>query len=465
MTLTLAQVEELAPDQGSLAAARALLAPAKWPVLAADGAGLVWGECQGSGSQPYRVMLAEADLGYKCTCPSRKFPCKHTLALMWMRAQGRPFATEERPGWVNDWLSRRRGGSARPKPAAPPDAPSAPRSIADLPEPVEQTVDPRLQARATAQRERSRAEREATILAGLEELDQWIADQLERGLAGFAPTASEQCRVIARRLVDAKAGGLASRLEQLPAALFSLPEHERTELLIERLGELHLIAEAYRRQSELAPPLRADVRLTVGWTMSRDELLDDPMALRCKRCWMVVASFSEIQPDKLRRIETWLTALDGDERAAVLIDFFPVSAGSVDSYAPGEAFEAELAFYPSAAPMRAIIAERSGPAVAERWPSPSLDLTSAIEHYESALAARPWLGPWPLAVRDVAVMRGPSGLHLTDARAGLALPIAPRDDQMLPLVGLQDIDAFGVWDGRRLQLSLAETSLGRWMAT
>jgi SWIM zinc finger len=108
MPIEITKIEELAPDQGSLAAAAKLKKPEVWPLLACDAAGLIWGECQGSGASPYRVICSEADFGYKCTCPSRKFPCKHTLALMWMRADGAlPFKTEALPAWVTDWLARR----------------------------------------------------------------------------------------------------------------------------------------------------------------------------------------------------------------------------------------------------------------------------------------------------------------------------------------------------------------------
>src|SRR5689334_13014637 len=112
MALTLKRIEGLAPDQESLAAARKLLKPSSWPTLA-ESEGLVWGECQGSGATPYRVVVNEADAGSKCTCPSRKFPCKHALALMWMRAEkSAAFAPATVPDWVKDWLSRRRGTSA-----------------------------------------------------------------------------------------------------------------------------------------------------------------------------------------------------------------------------------------------------------------------------------------------------------------------------------------------------------------
>jgi len=154
MSLTLAKVEEIAPDQSSLSAARKLLNPRSWPVIAGSDAGLVWGECQGSGSQPYRVVISETDLGYKCTCPSRKFPCKHALALMWMRAEGRAIDKQPQPDWVNDWLGRRRGpGAARSAPDK--TEAKAKVSIDAALEQESAAPDPKAQARAAAPASRS----------------------------------------------------------------------------------------------------------------------------------------------------------------------------------------------------------------------------------------------------------------------------------------------------------------------
>src|SRR5260221_10983001 len=103
----------MAPDQSSLDAARKLLKPAHWPVRATDGAGLAWGECQGSGSAPYRIAVVVDDLAFKCTCPSRKLPCKHTLALIWQLAE-KPadFARLPAPDWVLEWAVRRKPKAA-----------------------------------------------------------------------------------------------------------------------------------------------------------------------------------------------------------------------------------------------------------------------------------------------------------------------------------------------------------------
>jgi SWIM zinc finger len=216
MVLSLAKIEALAPDQAALDAARKLLKPGMWPTLACDEAGLVWGEVQGSGATPYRVVVSEVDAGYKCTCPSRKFPCKHSLALMWMRAEGKAaFASGTPPQWVNDWVSRRRGPSQ-----AAPAADVAPKvSIAVAVSGGEEAAasDPKAEARAAAQRERNRRDREAAILAGLDEFDLWLSDQLEKGIAAFVAHAAGACRRMAQRLVDAKASALATRLDSLPA--------------------------------------------------------------------------------------------------------------------------------------------------------------------------------------------------------------------------------------------------------
>jgi SWIM zinc finger len=466
--LSLAKIEALAPDQAALDAARKLLKAATWPTLACDDAGLVWGEAQGSGATPYRVVVSEVDAGYKCTCPSRKFPCKHSLALMWMRAEGKlTFASGTPPQWVNDWLSRRRG----PSQATPP-AGAAPRaSIADAVSGGEEAAaaDPKAEARAVAQRERNRQEREAAILAGLDELDRWLSDQLERGIAGFVANAASACRQIVQRLVDAKASGLATRLDSLPSRLFSLPEAARPRAALVELGIAHLIAEAYRRQDALDPALREDVRQMVGWTQTRDALLADAKALRAAGRWHVILSRIEVQPDKLRRLETWLWREgEGDgPRLALLIDFVPVLGAASAGLMMGETFEAELVYFASPVPLRALIATQTSPSsIAPKMPTlPEAGLAQAWQVYEEALGARPWLGDWPLLFKRARVRRSGEALFLTDpAEAGLCLPIWPdQAANVLPLAEADVVDGVGLWDGWRIRLTQAETELGRWI--
>lgn len=473
MPLTLDKVEALAPDQDSLAAARKLLKAALWPALA-QAEGLIWGECQGSGATPYRVVVDETNAGYKCTCPSRKFPCKHALALMWMRADSKlEFAPSAVPDWVKDWLSRRRGSVKDAGNPEPDRAPKARPSIllasvgATPAEP-----DPQTAARSAAARERNRLEREAAIAAGLEQLDTWLTDQIDRGMVNFVSQCSQSCRTIAQRLVDAKAPGLAGRLDALPARLFSIPEARRPQAAVQELGQIYLISRAYRRPHDLDEPLVADARQTLGWTVTRESLLADAQAPRTRASWRVIAVVIESQPDRLRRVESWLwnehapqSTPEPAPQQAVLIDFVPVAAGAATSgYAVGDRFDAELVFYRSSVPLRAQIATalQGAQSCADPLHLPHHSLDQSYAQYEDALARLPWLGSFPLSFRNASVRRRDEKLYLCDDR--VALPLQPaQQSHALPLVDAGPLDGIGLWNGYDFMLAWAETRWGRWV--
>src|SRR5919204_1955012 len=83
---TAAQVAGLAPDAAAVRAAQGLAGPARWLALGRDGPAL-WGACQGSGEQPWQTQVDLAEPAFRCTCPSRKLPCKHALALLLLLAE------------------------------------------------------------------------------------------------------------------------------------------------------------------------------------------------------------------------------------------------------------------------------------------------------------------------------------------------------------------------------------------
>jgi hypothetical protein len=464
------RIEQLAPDQASLSAALKLQKPASWPVLACgDDGQLIWGECKGSGATPYRVIVVPVDGGYKCTCPSRKFPCKHVLALQLMACDApASFKPASVPEWAREWQARRRPAKAHP--AAEPGSPSrsgASLATAAAEQAEEKAVDPKAAARTEAQRQRLRQGREAAVLAGLDELDRWIVDQLSLGLAGFSQRATQSTRALGARLVDSKAQGLANRVELLAADLFRTPEPLRDGLLLERLAGLVLISFAYRKQAMLAAPLREDVRRVVGWTKRREDLLNDGDAPRATSSWEVVAVTSAVQPDKLRRVDTWLLDLKPpaeEVRMALLTDFAPASSGTVGAaLVAGEVIDAEIVFYPSAAPLRGLLNTWSSRAAGPAWPALPAGLEAGFAAYESALTRQPWLDAWPLAMADMRVVSlSADRLALADAR-GQLLPLDGRQtSEVLPLLGLNSISPVVLWDGCMATLLAADTEIGRW---
>jgi len=304
------RIQGLAPDKPSLDAGRKLSAGRNWVLSAAtaDGA-YAWGECMGSGSSPYRVCLDAADGGSKCSCPSRKFPCKHAIGLMFrVSANPADFTVADLPDWIAQWVSRRRGPATAQEAGVP--AAKAPIRSAHAAEPEAAPVDPEQDAKAAAARERNRAAREESIAEGLDGLDQWILDRLERGLASFEATAEADCNLISRRLADAKAGALSQRVLEMRARYFSIQRERRNDFVLRELGTLHLLASAYRRQDAIAPGLREDVRRAVGWNVQKADLLADPKAPRVPGSWVVAGVTSALQADGLRRIETWFALTD-----------------------------------------------------------------------------------------------------------------------------------------------------------
>ena len=74
----------------------------------------VWGLCQGSGKQPYQTTVDLSGPAYKCSCPSRKFPCKHAVGLLLLWATGEVRPAEE-PEWVTAWVDQRAARAERPE--------------------------------------------------------------------------------------------------------------------------------------------------------------------------------------------------------------------------------------------------------------------------------------------------------------------------------------------------------------
>ena len=101
-------VDAAAPSAEAARNGRGLVLKGKFANLSvSDDGTLLFGECQGSGKEPYRCSCDFArpeQPTHRCNCPSRQFPCKHCLGLLYAYAQGKPFA----PAPVPDDLRARR---------------------------------------------------------------------------------------------------------------------------------------------------------------------------------------------------------------------------------------------------------------------------------------------------------------------------------------------------------------------
>src|SRR5688572_14981417 len=79
-------VESAAPNPDAMKNGRGLMVKGKFLALHVDAdETLLFGRCQGSGKEPYECSsdFARPDQPtHRCSCPSRQFPCKHCIGLM-----------------------------------------------------------------------------------------------------------------------------------------------------------------------------------------------------------------------------------------------------------------------------------------------------------------------------------------------------------------------------------------------
>jgi hypothetical protein len=155
--------------------------------------------------------------------------------------------------------------------------------------------------------------------------------------------------------------------------------------------------------------------------------------------------------DRLRVQRTWLHGMESG-RPALLLDHAHLSqAGGLDvSLVLGTAFRGELAFYPGALRLRAVVAARDG-----AWKMPAFrgdpSLAAALGGFADLLARSPFAGPAPMALSAVVPCRSDDGTWLLRDVESAAVPIAQGASwQLMALSGGAPIGVFGEWDGERL---------------
>jgi len=431
MNLTTEQITALAPDSASVKAGRGLVNPAKWPTLG-QSADALWGECQGSGSQPYQVSVDLGGPAFKCTCPSRKFPCKHGLGLLLLAVE-KPAAvqTGDPPPWVADWLSARR---------AKVEKQTASVGKKDAPADAEAGV------KRTAKRLNRMSE-------GGAELARWLSDQVRHGLATYPQQPATYFAGVAARMVDAQIPGLVNEIVRLESFIHS--GDGWPQRVLGQLGRMSLITEGLSRFATLPEPLQGDLRAVLGWAMDKEEVLADPQ--RVTDDWCVLGQiFTE--RDRLWERRTWLLSRTHNQ-PALLLDFMHGQRNFAVPLLVGTSFRADLAFYPSACLLRALLVNSPESAQPLREPFPALrDFNAALAARAEALAANPWLLAYPLAIENVIPLRRNGTWRLRDVQgAELPLKMADRDAwELLAISGGHPLPIFGEWSDNELR------ALGAW---
>lgn len=422
MPLTSEHVQQMAPDEASATAGRKLQAIKLWQNLGKNSEAL-WGECLGSAT--YQVKVDLGSLAYKCSCPSRKFPCKHVLGLLFMVSAGQAIPLAQPPEWVSDWLSKRQETQAKKE--------------AKTNEQAGKPVDEKAQQKRAEQR----LER---VSLGIEQLDIWLKDLVRRGLAGLETQDAGFWNEQARRLVDAQAPGLAARLRRLGEIPGSSSEWPK--LLVSELGKLKLAIQAFRRMEQLDPDLGSELRQWIGWSVSQEELAK--VGEKVTDDWLTLGQWVE-EEDHFRVQRTWLQG-QASKRLALMLQFAAGSAPFLMQLIPGTVQHGTMTYYPGVSRQRAYfgVREESIKPMTTTF-SGHATMEGFLGQVAQELARQPWLNAFGCLLHQVSLCRNDHRWFVRD-QSGQTLPLATFDAwRLLAQSGGHPFDLAGEWDGIALR--------------
>ncbi|MEU9325296.1 SWIM zinc finger family protein [Streptomyces canus] len=390
------QVLALAPDASSRKAGSKLGAAGPWSEAGSSDEGTVWGLCEGSGSKPYQTVIDIADAAgpaYKCSCPSRKFPCKHALGLLLLWAGGEGAVPPgPAPDWAEQWIEGRRQRAQEKRTAG------AAGSAAGSGDP---------------EAARRRAERRAVrITAGATELEQRLADLLRGGLAGAEQAGYGMWEETAARMVDAQAPGLAARVRELGAIPSSGPGWPVR--LLEECALIHLLDQGWLRRERLPDGLASTVRSRIGLPASADG-----PAIRDR--WLVLAQY-DTADTRLTTRRIWLHGTDSG-LTALLLSYGAAGRAPELALPVGLELEAEVSSYPGTGQLRAALGEQFAPPAPTATRPPGVTTEQAAARYGEALRDDPWLDSVPMTLDRVIPAPDGDSWQLADAEGDSALPL------------------------------------------
>jgi hypothetical protein len=436
------QARTFVTDAGTLQRGQQLAQPAKWNNMGRTDS-TAWGECAGSGSKPYLTGIDLREPAFKCSCPSRVFPCKHGAGLLLLLArQPALFPTATPPGWLDEWLAKRQQTQAKKEEKAVPLRQAEPDASADAAEAI---TDPTLSSAPSGGVSPARL---ARMAQGTDELEAWLLDLLRHGLATLDQQPAKFWENQAARLVDNQLPGLASTLREL-ATLRHAHADWPTRLLA-RLGELYWLTRAFQNHAQLPAATRQEVLQQVGVTIKKEELptYTSPIADE----WQVAGQFTW-EEERLTARRSWLYGL-GTGHYALVLEFAFGSQVFATPLVPHGLYAGELLFYPGLLPLRAAPTALTFTGSASLASAPAARRPSELlDDYAQALGRQPWLREWPSSLGQVRLAQQPTGewvlVHPADS---VALPLrfigSDAPWQLLARSGGQPMTLFGEWDGR-----------------
>jgi len=431
---TIEQVAQLAPDAASLKAGRDLANARKWLSFSINER-VLWGEVQGSGKDPYRTQVDLEVVAFKCSCPSRKFPCKHGLGLMFLLVSNPDsFKNTTEPEWVADWIGKRREKAEN-------------ASQSDVPESVE-VPDKAAEKRAKDKAKRA-DNRMALVQAGAAELELMLRDLLRTGILSVPEKGAAFYEKTVRRMIDAKATGLANWVRNFNKINY-VSDQDWHETAFENATKIWLLLDAFRNIAQLDAPEQEQIRSLIGWTYTRKDLLDDPSLKSIEDDWLPLGKITEQLDDEVTTMHrTWLYGLQSGQ-TALIMDFVTPFNPADDFFPIGVPLRANLVYYPSNYPLRAQFKSRGVSQAQNLHNEPFANWAAAQGGLAETLALSPWADDIPQFLGQLVLVKDRDRWFLKDQENRIvALAGGYSTEQVWQLLAISGGKPCDIWLLRR----------------
>lgn len=144
---------------------------------------LFWADCAGSGKNPYHTSIDLTNEGTptcRCSCPSRQFPCKHAVGLMFEILAEKPFEVSDIPQDLAEKRAKQAKRAAKKE-----------TNAAQKPEKSEKA-----KKASSAQK----AKKVKKQLEGIEKAEQMVSDLLSHGLGTLSGASAKTYETLAKEL-------------------------------------------------------------------------------------------------------------------------------------------------------------------------------------------------------------------------------------------------------------------------
>ncbi len=259
-------IEAAAPNADAAKNGRGLVLKNKFVALHhSQDETLFFGRCQGSGKEPY---LCSADFAvpeaavYRCNCPSRQFPCKHSLGLLYAYVQGKKFTASAIP---EELAAKREKAAARVEKK---------KEDAEKPRTVNKSA---LAKKIKAQ------------LDGIALLEKLTLDLVRLGIGNMNAKSAREVEEQAKQLGNAYLPGAQSALHNYTKLFYSSVGEEQSAKeresiyseALDQLGRLHTLVKQGRayltkrlEDPELSPETDTSIAAWLGHAWQLRELKD-----------------------------------------------------------------------------------------------------------------------------------------------------------------------------------------------